>query len=269
MKKIFMALALLCGLQAQAQIKGDNNLFNHLSAGLNVGTMGIGLEVGTTVCPFITLRAGVDMMPGITYNNTINFDRPSGWYDIPLAMRRQYLPTDDINTDIQGKLNMVNGKLLVDIYPGKDCMFHFTVGAYFGSGSLATIKARGETLYGIHEFNNDIDNRVPGIGNEKILLEGYELGVDQGRAKATIQTKGFKPYVGIGIGRTTPRKRIGVKFELGAMFWGTPTLHDDVRDISINKDYPGISSDLSNGLKIAGNVCVYPNLKLSVFGRIF
>lgn len=268
MKKIFLAIALICGLNAQAQIKDDKNVFNHLSVGVGVGTTGIGVEVGTTVCPFITMRTGVDFIPGATYNTSIDFDRPSGWYDIPVAIRRSYLPTDDITTDIKASSSMVNGKLLFDIYTGKNSMFHFTVGAYFGSSNFANVKARGEIIYGVGEFNKDIDNGIPGIGTEKILLEGYELGVDQGRAKASIKTNGFKPYIGFGVGRTTPRKRVGVKFDMGVQFWGSPTLHDDIRNVDIKKDFPGISSDFSDGLDIASKVRVYPTLKVTVFGRI-
>lgn len=270
MKKIFLAMAFICGLSAQAQIANDKNVFNHLSVGVGVGTTGVGIEVGTTVCPVITLRAGVDFMPGLSYNTSLEFDPPSGWYDIPEAIRRRYLPTDDMETDIKVQPNMVNGKILADIYLGRNSMFHFTVGAYFGRKSFIQVKAKGEVVYGIGEFNRDIDKgNIPGIGTEKILLEGYELGIDQGRAKASINTKSFKPYVGIGIGRTTPRKRVGVKFEMGAQFWGKPTLHDDMKGKDIDKDYPGISSDMYDVIDIAGKVCVYPTIKLTLFGRIF
>lgn len=270
MKKIFLALALICGLNAQAQLAGDKNVFNHLSVGVGVGTTGVGIEVGTTVCPVIALRAGVDFMPGISYNTTLEFDHPSGWYDIPAAMRRLYLPTDDMETDVKVQPNMVNGKILADIYLGKNSMFHLTVGAYFGRKSFLQAKANGEVVYGVGEFNRDIDNGVPGIGTEKILLEGYELGIDQGRAKATINTKSLKPYVGFGFGRTAPRKRIGLKFEMGAQLWGKPTLHDDMKGSDINKEIcPGISDDLADVIDIAGKVCVYPTIKFTLFGRIF
>lgn len=268
MKKFFLAIALICGLNAQAQMEDDKNLFNHLSVGVGVGTTGIGVELGTTICPIVTMRAGVDFMPNISYKTSIDFDRPSGWYDIPVALRRTYLPTDDITTDIKGTSSIVNGKLLFDIYTGKNSLFHFTVGAYFGSNTFATIKAHGEVIYGVGEFNKDIDRGIPGIGKEKILLEGYELGIDQGRARATAKTNAFKPYVGIGVGRTTPRKRVGVKFEFGAQFWGSPTLHDEIRGVDVKKDFPGLSEDFSDGLKIAGRVCAYPTIKINVFGRI-
>lgn len=269
MKKILLAIALICGLTAQAQIKDDKNCFNHLSVGLGVGTTGIGFEVGTTVCPFITMRTGVDFMPGVSYTTSMDFDRPEGWYDIPQVVRRTYLPTDDITTDFKVSSSFVSGKLLFDIYTGKNSMFHFTVGAYFGSRAFATAQARGEVIYGVGLFNQHIDEHVAGIGTEKILLEGYELGVDKGRAKASARVNGFRPYVGIGVGRTTPRKRVGVKFELGAQFWGKPKAHDHVRGEDVTKDYPGISSDLADGLNIAGKIIAYPTLKVSVFGRIF
>lgn len=269
MKKIFLAIALLCGLNAQAQIALDKNNFNHLSIGVGAGTTGIGVELGTTVCPVITMRAGVDFMPGISYTSSMEFDLPSGWYDIIPSMRHQYLPNDNTETDFQAKSTMVNGKLLFDIYTGKNSMFHFTVGAYFGGNSFANVKARGEIINGIGEFNNDIDNGVPGIGNEKILLEGYELGIDKGRASLSAKTNSLKPYIGFGVGRTTPRKRVGVKFEMGAMFWGKPCVHDNISNIDVKKDYPGISEDLHDGLEIAEKISVYPTLKLTIFGRLF
>lgn len=270
MKKILLVIALICGLTAQAQIKDDKNFFNHLSVGLGVGTTGIGFEVGTTICPIVAMRAGVDFIPGAGYKTTQEIDLPSEWDDLPEIVHRTYLPTGDRNAEFVGNSTFVNGKLLFDIFPTKNSMFHFTVGAYFGSRAFATVKARGEVLYGLGLFNQHIEEGVDGIGNDKILLDGYELGVDKGRAKASVNVNAFRPYVGIGFGRTTPRKRVGVKFDMGVQFWGKPKMHDDVRGVDVTKaNFPEIVGDLESGLDIAKKICVYPTLKVSVFGRIF
>jgi len=269
MKKMLLALALVSGLTANAQIQDDSNKFNHLSVSANIGTMGLGVEVGTTICPIVAVRAGFEMMPRVSVDKTMNFDRPSDWFNYAPIVRHAYLPNDDFSADVRLRLNAVNGKLLFDIYPGKESPFHFTVGTYIGNTTFATVKARGEVLRGVEEFNNDIDNQIPGLGKEKILVDGYELGIDQGRVRASLKTWAFKPYVGIGIGRTVPRTRVGVKFEFGAIFWGTPKLHDEIRGIDVTKDYPGLKGDLYDGIDIGSKVIAYPNLKLSIVGKIF
>lgn len=256
-------------LMASAQIRDDKNFFNHLSVGAGVGTNGISVEVGTTVLPFIAVRAGVDIMPKFAYSDKLSIDQPSDWNSLAPIVKNAYLPSNNWDVELEGSMKSVSGKLLFDIYTGKNSLFHFTVGAFFGGKELINVKARGEALAALETYNRDVENGIPGVGTEKFMAEGYELGVNQGRANIAVETKGFKPYLGFGVGRTVPRKRIGCKFEMGAMFWGSPKLKDVYKGEYITKESFKDGSDVRDAFDIIDKVSVYPTLKLSIFGRIF
>lgn len=272
MKKILFIAATLATLNSNAQISGDSNLFNHLSVGAGVGTTGIGIEVGTTVLPFITLRAGVDVMPKVSYSSTIDVDKPSDWYTLAPIVRKAYLPNESSSSteevDIEGSMKNVNGKLLLDIYTGKNSKFHFTVGAYFGNKELINVKGRGNVLTALETYNKDVEDGIPGVGTEKFLADGYELGVDKGRTRFVAETSPVKPYVGFGIGRSVPRKRVGCKFEMGALFWGKPKIKDYYKNEYITKDNFD-DGDTRDVFDIIDKISIYPSLKLTIFGRIF
>lgn len=274
MKKILFIVAAFASLAASAQIKEDKNVFNHLSVGAGVGTTGINIEVGTTVLPFITMRAGLDITPKFSYGTDIEVDKPDDWFNLAPIVRKAYLPNEDPNSsvekvDLEGSLKMVNGKLLFDIYTEKNSLFHFTVGAYFGNKKQISMKARGDILAALESYNQDVDNGIPGVGTEKFLVEGYELGVNKGRARFDVTTSGFKPYLGFGVGRSVPRKRVGCKFEMGAMLWGKPKLYDYYKGEYLNKETPGLSADFQDGIDIGEKVKAYPVLKFTIMGRIF
>lgn len=293
MKKTFLAIILACPLIASAQIKDDKNTFNHLSAGIDLGTTGIGFTVGTTVCPWITLRAGADFMPRITVGTNLKIQEPDDWSSIAPIIKNHYLPGSAESgyfpkqIDLDAKTNIWNAKLLLDLYTGKNSMFHFTVGMYMGSSNAVNLKAVDRALQGLEMYNNDVENGIQGVGKEKILVNGYELGIKDGRASLSAQTWAVKPYIGIGVGRAVPRKRVGVKGELGVMFWGAPELHDDIRDKVITHNmteesiyYPGgdgvsvkgtttVNGTINDAADITHRIIGYPVLKLTVFGRIF
>lgn len=279
-KKLLLALALTASMSAQAQIPGDKNCFNHLSLGLSVGTTGIGLEAGTTICPFVTLRAGVDYMPQFTVNSHFNVDRPKVLKNISgelLATRYINIPEYGVDINVKGTLNKTQGKVFFDLYPGRSSCFHFTVGATFGSSTLATIKATDKAIAAIELYNYDIS-----VGNVKaetnyphgfdIDLEGYKVAHDKGRIRLDAQVMPFRPYIGIGVGRTVPRKRVGAKFELGAEYIGKIKIVDayanNGKGYTITQSTPGISDDFKNVLKYIDKVPVYPTLKLTITGRI-
>lgn len=276
MRKLFIALSLLVAVAVQAQ--EDNVLFKHVSAGLNLGTNGIGFEVGTTLTPILEMRAGMDFMPNININKTLKYDRPKELNNVPgelLNERYVNIPEYGAKVDIRIKTFLTQGKVLFDIFTSKESSFHFTVGAYFGNSVIGKGRCADKTIAAVELYNQDIKNGLikaepqypDGI---KIDMEGYSLGHDQGRAELQAKVSSFRPYVGIGFGRTVPRKhRLGCKFDFGVQFWGAPKLYDKYNnDHQIKKSEPGLSKDFQDGLDIAEKVSVYPTIKFSLFGRI-
>ena len=263
----FIALAAIFGIQtSQAQEQEiEYGLFNHLSAGVSVGTDGIGLEVASPITNFLSVRLGYSFLP-IKYTGNFDFDSDeaflrkedgSGYYD---------------NVDVEGKLHMGDLKLLFDLYPSKKSSFRFTAGAYIGNSKLVTAKSTNEFINKRYWGNSG-----PELGKG---LKNYTIVSDEnGVINADLKTNSFKPYLGIGFGRAIPKNRLSVSFDLGVQFWGTPSLWTNI-DINGDPRYRKIEKDrilsdqdwvedLKDGLDIMEKVIAYPVLSLRLNGRIF
>lgn len=268
MKKTLLCLATAFFAMTSATAQVDARIFNHLSAALNVGTPGIGADVAVPCTRFLDFEAGFSIMPKITYNTSIH-PNLSQYTDANNTIKS--LGLDDI--PIQGKLNMVNGKFLVNFYPFPLNSFHVTAGAYFGKGDIVEVYNTNDgQLNTINEANaiiRDANQKIPGLNQPEIGLElgDYLLQPDaNGNAKATLKTNGFKPYLGLGYGRAVPHKRVGFKVDLGVMFWGTPDVVDH-NEVSLSKqDWDGKDG---GAFKVISKIKVYPVLNFRLCGRIF
>jgi hypothetical protein len=280
MKKcLFIAVAILftC-VAANAQLRDDKNMFNHLSLGLNLGTGGIGFEVGTVCTPYLGLRAGFEAIPSFTVSPkgiaNIHVNLPDDYKNLPTEIKNEYPAQEDMEFDGKGKVTMKNGKFLVDIFPGKNCMFHFTVGFYAGTRQVGNLIA-SQVEFGaepnlevVERYNRDINTpgtMVYGRGLTPIdvnMEDGTPLFYMGNAVPAEIRVNPVKPYFGIGVGRTVPRKRVGVKGELGVMYWGTPRIYNGINNITE-------CSEIRDVTKVSNKIPVYPMLKITIFGRIF
>ena len=277
MRKLFLALALAAMTTAQAQIDNDKNNFNHLSASLGAGTTGISLELGTVVNSHIGLRAGVDFMPNFTVKDHYEFQRPAVLENIPptLLNERYKFPSGNVDIDARANPSMTQGKVLVDYFPSEKISFHITAGLYFGASTMASMKATDPVIASYELYQNDIKagELKPENPPIKVDFEGYALTPNKGRVQLDFNASAVKPYLGVGFGRTVPRKRVGCKFELGVLFWGKHEVVDHYgnngKGYTITKDEKGISKDFHDALKTINSIPVYPNLKISVVGRIF
>ncbi|MBR1484574.1 MAG: hypothetical protein IJ612_02640 [Prevotella sp.] len=269
MKKLGLLIVAALTLAAQgvsAQNSDDNNLFNHLSAGVSLGTTGIGIEVASPITSFLQLRAGYSFIPKIKINETADLDSSEDY------LRKEDGTGYYESVDIEGKLNMGDLKLLVDYYPLKKSSFHVTAGAYIGKSKLAT-------AYSTNHFLNQgyWGNSGPEMGSAS---QTYTIVSDpDGSVTADVKVNSFKPYLGIGFGRAVPNNRISVCFDFGVQFWGKPSLWTKIDD-NLGTEYRKVEksrilsqqdwcSDVIDALDIAEKIIVYPVLTLRVNGRIF
>lgn len=241
MTVVSIAVALF-SLPAQAQDTVEEfGIFDHLSLGVTLGTTGIGFDVAAPVTEYLQLRAGYDILSGLKYKEDIDY-------------RAKGQPTK--KTEVEGKLHLGAAKLLLDVFPFRTVPFRFTTGFYLGTDEI--IKA---------------ENTIPVTAFDKgegLLIGDYIVEFDQdGIAKATIKVNKFRPYVGIGFGRSVPRKRIGVSGDLGVMFWGKPKLYEKQtgQDLEITKS--DLGSDSDKYFDIMSKITVYPALTIRICGRIF
>ena len=241
--KGFTALsALLLALPAAAQDKVEEfGIFDHLSAGLTLGTTGIGIDVAAPITEYLQVRAGYNFFSGFSYKDDVKY-------------RAKGRATEE--TEVEGKIHLGTAKLLFDVFPFRNSSFHATAGFYIGTNEIITAQ-----------------NNIPVTAfdsGEGLLIGDYIVGFDKdGIAKATIKTNSFRPYVGIGIGRSVPRGRIGVSGDLGVMFWGKPKLYEKQtgKDIEVTKS--DLGSDSDKYFDIMSKITVWPVLTVRVSGRIF
>lgn len=220
MRQLFLSIALIAtALVASAQ-DNDKFIFNHLGAGVGIGTQGITIDAATMCTPYIGIRAGINIMPKFSYSDAINVNaeydgyntpRPEG-YDIPASV------------DVKGELSLTTGHLLFDFYPGKRSIFHVTVGAYFGGQkAISAYNTEDGVLLDVYRWNS-----IQGNSGQKIaaMLGDYTLEPNsKGNVDACVKLYAVRPYFGIGFGRAVPKNRVGFQFDLGIQIWGKPDVY--------------------------------------------
>lgn len=229
-------------LMAQKEL----GMFNSVSIGTGVSTTGIDINLAVPVTHHFAIRGGISFMPNITFNTDVNAD---------VNIEGQ---TKNYTVDLEGGLKRTTANLLFSYYPFKKNTFFVTAGAYFGGSSMVEIKGHSD------EIAKDLaqaENTGAGI-----VIGGQELPVDkQGNVAGGLEVSGFRPYIGLGFGRPVPKKRVGVLFELGVQFHGTPELYTDNGNVST----AGLTDNDDTFTKIIDKLTVYPTMKLHVYFRAF
>lgn len=270
MKKSLSVLVMCLVASIASAQKQD--IFNHLSAGVTVGTPGWGIDVAAPVCDYVSFRTGFTTLPSFKYGTDLDIGDLTGDQSVVGQITSNDYKS---NIDVEGKLSFFNWKFLFDIYPFKKSSFHLTVGAYIGTKNLVEVyNTEPGVLSRINEANQNIDayNETPAgilspVKNIGLELGDYLLTPDEnGNADAQIRVNSFKPYVGLGFGRAVPKKhRFNVQGEFGVMFWGSPKLYSQDHEIT-KEDIDGDGGDFLNTLS---KISVYPVLNLRFTYRIF
>ncbi len=249
MKKLLLivALATIGAWSMQMRAQKEQGLFNRLSVGVSASTMGIGVDASTTLNRYFMLRAGIDIMPGITFDTDVDVDVPSGSNS-----------TSETTVNLEGALKRTQASLLLSVYPFKRSSFFITGGAYFGGDKLVKIKGHSPELQDLYDRYGE---------QAGIIIGDYKLPIDEnGNVSGGIKVSGFRPYLGLGLGRAVPHKRLGFMFELGVQFHGTPKVYSDTGNMD---DLLGQTNTDDEFSDILDKLSVYPVLKFRLCGRIF
>ena len=244
--------------QAKTRSESDNIVrrpFSNVAVGVNAGLAGFGASVATPLCNYVSVRAGYSTLP-ISYTYTCE----DFILDIPqLSDYLEYLP--DISVDLNAKLKMNTGHVLFDFVPFRhgNSSFFIAAGLYFGSGKLLTVNGQfdPQTIATLREAGLAPEDLVIDVGDTHVRMN------EDGSVAADLKVRSVRPYVGLGFGRAIPKRRVGFRFELGAMFHGTPKI---VSDNVTNLDTD--NGDLSKVNKILKNFKVYPQLNFQVTVRL-
>lgn len=306
MRKLFISCMALIVACTTANAQTDNNIFNHMAVGVEVGTTGIGFELAAPVTDYVQVRAGVNFIPTVKVKD-IAVDisaSESDWNNAKNMAKdlndnyKQYLSAEDqkrvegfsqyFNSNlphdvlINGEVGMTNFKFLVDLYPLKG-IFHLTAGVYAGKSQLVEAyttncqdQFKALTYFNQNLANQTITARTP-LGDVAHTF-GKKLGAEMGdyllepngdHARGVIKVGGVKPYVGLGFGRAVPQKhRLAFNFDLGAMFWGSPKVFVDQPRGEVQLEETGVDGD-GGVIKTISKLSVYPCMTFRLTGRIF
>jgi len=260
--------------------------YGHLSLGLElISTTGAGVELAAPLGSHFALRGGFSLLP-YTYKTTFGvnvdesiineIDDALNAHPATVAELAQMgLPTraEDVNTDVNltASLNLANGKFLFDYYPWARYSFHLTGGVYIGSSRL--VKLEG-AMAQVNEFLNVLktnglkDNDGIDFVDKTYIIDeekGYQLsGNDLKDMTVALKINSVKPYFGLGFGRATPKSRVGVSFEIGAFYQGTPQIVSENKNIQ--KLIDGELDDVTKAMKY---LSVYPVVSLKLNIRLF
>ncbi len=238
MKKLLLGVVMaLTGVTASA-IGPD--IFNHLGAGVGVGLTGITVEAATPITPFVQMRAGVSIMPGIKFHVNADVD-----YEV-----QGYQQSSEV--ELTGDLGRVQGQVIFNVYPIPKCGFFVAAGAYFGGRDLVKIKGHCDDLVG-------------NVTDGGVVIGDYKIPVDaNGNVDGGIRVKSFRPYFGIGFGRSVPGKFLAFNTELGVQIHGKPQLYTNNGELEVPDEF---SDDTFQ--KIMDKVTVYPQLTFRLSFRAF
>ncbi len=257
--------AMICSISfVQAKNRGDQEMpvrrpFSNFAIGVNAGTVGLGASIATPLCSRISLRGGFSVAPfsySYTYDDFDFTDILSEIPDVPASVADQL---NNVELGLKAELQMTSGHLLFDFAPFRrgTSSFFISAGLYFGTGKLITVSGRFDdaTMQELKNCGVDISHIPVEIGDVEAMMN------PDGSVSADLKVRSVKPYVGIGFGRAIPRRRVGFRFELGALFHGKPEIVSD--NISNTN-----SEELSDVNKFLKDFKVYPQINFQVTFRL-
>jgi len=258
MKKLLViCIAMLMGSTASsAQEDFERGIFNHLGANLSVGSEGIGIGLASPVTDYLELGVGVNIMPSFKIKGDVNVNFNMGSLPIPISQSDKVKITGDLNrTTMDVKLN---------VYPfGGRSTFFIAGGFSFGGEKIATLTGHSDVVQqAVADYPEYKDLILNSISAE---LDKYNVKFDEkGDVNGDLRVNKFRPYVGLGVGRLIPKKRVGFRFEAGCNFMGKIKVYQNDREVNISEINNG-NDDIS---KVIDKVKVYPVIKFTLTCRI-
>lgn len=241
---LVVALAMsVFALPMQAQDKVDEfGIFDHVSQGVTLGTTGVGVDLAAPVTDYLQVRAGYNFFSGFKYEEDVDY-------------RAKGKPTRG-KTEVEGTNYMGTGHLLIDVYPFPDYTFHITGGCYLGTDEVVKI----ENTTPVKAFDR----------GEGIVIGNHIVGFDDdGYAHGAIKVKKFRPYVGIGFGRSVPRSRFGVSGDFGVQFWGKPKVYEKQTGMDLEVTKEDLGDETNKYYDVVSKFSVWPVLTFRMTYRLF
>ncbi len=289
MNKILFVSAALLGLSSAA---GAQQAFQRLSFGIEAGTAGVGVELAIPVvsdhvvlkagfnAPSLTLSKGFDISMAEVNSSISTVNANLSAAGLPDRIDARF---DDADLNVSGTVNLNTAKAMLEFYPFRKSSFHFTAGIYYGmessflSGEALTDKAFWSEYKAlvsqVDELNakyGDVQGYVPAdISSVRASADGRTFELKEkngaGAVEAAISLTKFRPYFGLGFGRSIPKSALSLQFDLGAIYHGVPELTSP-NEVAYDAGAPSVFSSREYSLE---DFKFYPVVSLRLIFKIF
>lgn len=312
MRTIAYVIILILSVAGVSPLRGEenswfkrNNVFDHISGSFTAGTTGLGFEVEAPATRWANVRSGMSGMP--KFNMPLNFSittysdgvASNHFSQVQELMYKITGKSMDENVTMNSRPNILNFKLLVDIFPFQgNRHWHFTAGFYLGTkiiGRTLNAKSETESLVALNIYNRLYDRVLnldplndPFFGSiyitpeQKAEIVSYgEMGIHigdyrdgtpyymkpapNGTVSANAVVNHFKPYIGAGYSTTIDRDhRLSIGGEIGMWIWGgvpQVIIHDGV---NMNKDLKNVRGKIGDYLNLMKSLPVYPVVEFKI-----
>lgn len=241
----------------------ERSFLSNVGVSVNAGLTGFGATVSTPLGKKFTARAGFGVLP-FNYKYTMDeltVDLSS--YNPDLG---EYTVKQDVK--LKAKVKVPAAHFLVDYNPFKDGLgaFHITAGLFAGGSSLFHVSGRTD----LDAVRSELDRYEPGLGD---MLNPADLNIEigdvtvrlneNGSADAYVKVNSVRPYLGVGWGNAIPKRRVGFRFDIGAMYHGKPEVTSPNADGDIMK-----TDEAKDFNKILSKVQFWPQLSFQLTFRL-
>lgn len=235
MKKLFILSSLML---LWSNVSAQTDAFSHVDVGLNVGSTGVGVEVGVPLGDMFRVRTGFTYIPRFHFYSDFGVESGDGTQFTNSNSLAQKLG-DLMHMKIDDRVDMVKEptqaqfNLLVDIFPFQNKHWNFTAGFFIGGATFGTAVNSLEdasTLLGVNMYNKFYvntcqqksifdgvtmnGNPLPSVELDPKYVEKGLIGVPLGRfadgckamlvpdeygvVRAEMVVNRFRPYLGVG-----------------------------------------------------------------------
>lgn len=261
--------------------------FRHVSIGGEIGLHGLGVEVAMPIHKRIVLKAGYNWASkqDLFKTDIIIDTKDLREMQEQMAVNRPFdheFPADDralVSTGL--RLGMNNVKAMINWYPFALGRFYLSGGVYYTFNEKDPfIKLSGYTDEEVWAALKELRDRAHAYGQDEdhprlemnLMIDDEPYAVADKGSRGYIESdfviSQFKYYLGMGLGRCIPNKRVGLQFEVGAMVYNTSSLYCQDKEIgSIREASVAFGDDIKEIFEYVDKYPVYPQITMRLSFR--